>query len=394
MNIYYYSNNYPEKRCILNKVNDNNYINISSKNNRRLSDKIIQKIQFICAKLRHEKTLTHYYFTKRNGIIHSFNYCILSRTNWVCTFETLCPRTKYTHVPHISSQMDQRVKIDYSTRIGLKALASDSCIRLLALSDSSMRREQFLLNSLRPQIGNKTCDKILSKLSILHPAQESLTNPESIAEKYNNLSCINIIFIGHLFFRKGGVPTLNALSKLSKEYNIHLTLVSSIDYDDDATFTTEYDKAHYEEIIKSTSWITWHPCLDNEAVLELCKKAHIGLFPSLADTYGYSVLEMQAAGCPVISTDIRALSEINNEECGWIIHLPQDEFGEAYYDTPSQRQTNYDIIYKSLLSIMHNIMDNTDILYSKALKAYERINQHHSPVAYANSLDKIYQELI
>lgn len=43
------------------------------------------------------------------------------------------------------------------------------------------------------------------------------------------------------------------------------------------------------------------------------KKAHVCLLPTWMDTFAYSVLEAQACGTPVISTSLRALTEINNE---------------------------------------------------------------------------------
>ncbi len=48
------------------------------------------------------------------------------------------------------------------------------------------------------------------------------------------------------------------------------------------------------------------------------RTADIGMLPSYADTYGFSVLEAQA-GNAVITTDIRALPEVNNPAVGWLI---------------------------------------------------------------------------
>ena len=45
----------------------------------------------------------------------------------------------------------------------------------------------------------------------------------------------------------------------------------------------------------------------------------VGLLPTWAESYGYSVLEMQACGLPVVTTNIRALPETN--VCGWKVKL-------------------------------------------------------------------------
>ena len=39
--------------------------------------------------------------------------------------------------------------------------------------------------------------------------------------------------------------------------------------------------------------------------------SHIGLLPTYNDSYGYSVIEFFSYGCPVITTNILALPEIN-----------------------------------------------------------------------------------
>lgn len=61
------------------------------------------------------------------------------------------------------------------------------------------------------------------------------------------------------------------------------------------------------------------------------KKSDVGLLPTWADTYGYSVLEFQACGCPVISSNTRGLPEINNNEAGWIINMPLTKLKEIDY---------------------------------------------------------------
>ncbi len=63
--------------------------------------------------------------------------------------------------------------------------------------------------------------------------------------------------------------------------------------------------------------------MPNQQVLELLKTCDVGLLPTYADTYGFSALEAQSAACPVISTDVRALPEINNTEVGWLINVPK-----------------------------------------------------------------------
>lgn len=63
------------------------------------------------------------------------------------------------------------------------------------------------------------------------------------------------------------------------------------------------------------------------------KQCHIGLLPTFGDTFGFSVLEMQACGCPVITSNNYALPEINNKEIGWICDIQESikKYGEDYF---------------------------------------------------------------
>lgn len=126
---------------------------------------------------------------------------------------------------------------------------------------------------------------------------------------------------------KGGRELIQVLSEFEDLYDFKLTLVSSLLYDDYFTHTPYEGMAEYREMIRNKAWIDYYETLPNEKVLEKCKQANVGLLPSVGDTYGYSVLEMQAAGCPVITTNIRAFPEIDSEECGWICSLPVNELG-------------------------------------------------------------------
>lgn len=38
--------------------------------------------------------------------------------------------------------------------------------------------------------------------------------------------------------------------------------------------------------MEESSWITHYEALPNSEVIDLCRKAHMGLMPTFADTYG------------------------------------------------------------------------------------------------------------
>lgn len=129
-------------------------------------------------------------------------------------------------------------------------------------------------------------------------------------------------------------------------------------------------------------------------MLDLLKNADVGLLPTWADTYGLSVLEAQAAGCPVITTDVRALPEINNNRVGWLIRVPKDALGEAVYTTAEDREVLSQVIEAGLENIIRSIAADPSMIAVKGQAALERIRAEHDPQAYADKLRQIYHNAL
>ena len=382
--IYYISSNYPEKRCIIGKCPEYQYVDIHSEQSLKTKfDRIIQLFHHKYSQLKGEKTLGVYTYLKRNGVIHTFNYCIKSKTPWICTFETVIPRTNLTR------SRDWHT-IDRTTYKAVKLLAKDNCLQCLALSNAAYQFQMNFLHSLKGVLSDKDIEKIMEKTSVLHPPQKQYCTLSEIQSKFQNADKKEFIFVGHDFFRKGGKELIDTLSELKRDYDFHLTVISRLEYNDYASQTTEQDQLQYLKILQESDWISYYKELDNEKVIQLCKEKHIGLLPTFHDTYGYSVLEMQACGCTIVTTDIRALPEINNSECGYICHLPHDEFGESYYSTSEERDSMKQQLKQELEKILKEILDTPmDALCTKALASAKRIDTYHSPEAYGNKIKEI-----
>ena len=124
------------------------------------------------------------------------------------------------------------------------------------------------------------------------------------------------------------------------------------------------------------------------------KGSHVGLLPTYADTYGFSVLEFQAAGCPCITTDVRALPEINNIDTGWVINVPKNRLGEAIFATKEDRDVISKLIRNGLEKSVQEIFTNKAIIAKKAENSIRRIREHHSIERYAERMRNIYQEAL
>lgn len=385
--VYYMSNRYPEERCIINKCPDCYYSNIQQDGKiKKWGDKILQGIAHRYSYFKGEKTLSVYTYLQRRGIIHVFNICIKSKMPWICTFESIVPRTNCTR------KRDWK-KIDNLTYNSVKLLTQNNCVQCLALSEATYKLQMDFLMALRGRVSEKDIEKIRNKTKVLHPPQPVILQEDEIKEKFLK-NKKEFIFVGHDFFRKGGKEMLEVLKELKQKYDFHLTIVSRLEYNDYASKATQGEKETSLAFIKNCDWITYYEEMDNEQVIQLCKQMHIGLLPTFADTYGYSVLEMQACGCTMVTTDIRALPEINNTECGYICHLPQDEFGEAYYQTEEQRLKMKYILKTELKRELTAVVEaSMNELCDKAIKSMKRIAEKHDPQEYGASIKKIIDQI-
>lgn len=131
--------------------------------------------------------------------------------------------------------------------------------------------------------------------------------------------------------------------------------------------------------------------LPNDQVLKLMKNSHIGLLPTLGETYGYSILEFHAARCPVITTNVRAIPEISNDKCGWLIELNLNKYGELGITSFEERQIVSQKIIDELINAISYFLENPKIIKNKGETSLNRIAQEHNPIEYANKLAQIHK---
>ncbi|OQX99791.1 MAG: hypothetical protein B6I24_01605 [Bacteroidetes bacterium 4572_128] len=310
-------------------------------------------------------------------LYHFFNTISHGKKPWITTFETSLPRWG-----DISNKKIEK---------GLKFLANDNCKKLIAFSECTKNiQEQYIINNF-PEYK----DVIFKKLISIHPSQKILV--ENIDEKktFNN-EYTHFTFIGNQFFRKGGREAVYSTIKLYKEgLPVKLTIISKIETDFYASQTTKVDVNEILKIInKYPKCINLLGQISNQEVLNLLKKTDVALLPTYADTYGYSVLEAQASACPVISTDIRALPEINNEDIGWVINVPKDELGNGILNNDKNRKLFSKQLENNLYQKMYEILKNKNIIKEKSKKSIENIKLNHSISKKTKEIEKIYDDSI
>ena len=364
----YVDNNYATERNIFG--NSNNNVIFKRKYDLSLIYRISRRLPFIGGIMWDPFYNKHYPIYSRDiDLYHLFNRISFGKTPWITTYETSLPR--------YSNNIDK----------GLKALSSKYCKKIIALSQNAYdiqiaRLSELLYDS----------DDIINKILVLHPPQELYV--KSWEDKGVNVEDnLKIVMVGHLFYTKGGKEMLIAIDKLiEKGYEIKFFIVSMLQEDTYAAKPSKDDVMLVKKLInRHSDRIQYIPRLSNIQVIELLKKSHLALLCSYAETYGYFVLEAQATGTPVITTDIRAFPETNNNEIGWIINVPKDDIGYAKINTKKDRDIFSDIVTDSLYNYIINITENTNQIKIKGENSLKKILSKNNKINYSNILFSIYK---
>ena len=323
-------------------------------------------------------------------VLHFSNGISYGRTPWVSHFETLLPRFSGL-MNRYRGKEKQPLELSPLIRKGFDSLQSNACKRIIAWSECAAEMERDLL----AELPSDARDRILEKLVVIHPSQEVLSE-KAPRRQYDAENPIRFVLVGAAFFRKGGKEILRAFETLINDgLPIKLVLVSSLRLEPYAAAETKPDQDWArEKIAQNPDWIEYYEQLPHKDVLKLIGSCDVGLLPTWADSYGLSMLECQAHGCPVISTDIRALPEINNTECGWLIRVPKNDLGEALYSTPEERAKLSQHIQAGLEAIIRGIVEEPGVIEAKGNLSIARIRQFHDPEDYAEKLRRIYAEAI
>jgi glycosyltransferase involved in cell wall biosynthesis len=307
----------------------------------------------------------------RVDLHHFVNIISCGRSPWVVSFEHYLPR------------WDPR-----SVR-GMRLLAGPACRRLLALSNFARTAQLSLVDP-----DSALRDAITPKIEVIHPPQRLLIS--SLEEKKCPEDALQCTFVGRDFFRKGGKEILEAFHQLRSEgERVRMHIISSIGWGDYVSGSTADDARIAEEQMRAqTDWIIHDRELPNEQVLQALVNSHIALLPTYDDTYGFSALEAQAAGTPVVSTNVCAMSEINSAETGWVIPLGLNEHGQAHLRTPEERRAVSRTIVEGIYAAVKSSLREPGLVRTRAEQALERIRTRHALEHYAARLRSVYEQAL
>jgi glycosyltransferase involved in cell wall biosynthesis len=239
-----------------------------------------------------------------------------------------------------------------------------------------------IMRSSLDNLGSDFADEIQRKVEVAYPPQP-LFGDENW-EKFADGGPMRMAFVGADVYRKGGFELLRVVDRLlGSGADLHLTFVGSlaprVENRPWQTVARERGVAIRSIIEKHPAQIKYHDRLDHKEVVRLFQNSHLSLLPSFQDTFGFVVLESQAAICPVITTNQRVFPEINSQNEGWVIQLPTNKSGEVSF-----RESDFPELSKKLeFGLSETLADilNSGIkaIKPKAENALKQIITRHDP---------------
>ena len=388
MKIGYTNDSYPERRTFL--ENNPNELTFLKSFNHYYIGAVQKRIPFL-----KKSSKTVFYETIQGSPnvdgIHFFNSITKSTIPWISTYETCIPRLNTMSFLKGTGLVDQQQKERQHAEKYVKILANDACKKIIALSKINQKMQEDFLDFF-PDYKEKITEKMMQ----LYPAQKKLVSREFVENKSIN-NPIRFLFVGKFFNLKGGNEIVDVFHKIYQEtdYQFELTLVSLEDMNNHAfgkyTDSPEYFESTKHKIETCPSIELVH-YIENTELLEKMKSYDVGILPSWSDTFGYSILEMQASGIPVISTNVRAFEEINNEKVGWMIHLPVSKYKEIHFDSLGDKCNQRNSMQQQLEAIVLDILAHPEQTKEKSLAAYDQVTNQHSIEDYFQKLNQVYEE--
>ena len=224
-------------------------------------------------------------------LIHLYGDVALVNRPWVVSFEDAVPAGR----PGTARR-----------RAGLRTLAAARCRAVVAISEHARRRLDADPEAWAA-LGGK-CETswpcVPSEPDLFARHEEWLAGEPTAA--------VECLFVGNLFFLKGGEFVLDALEPLATRADppVRLTVVSTLETD---SYVSRVDASRVEAAsarLSTSPWVRWEQRLSPRAVRERMAASHLLLFPTLHETFGFVLAEAQATGLDAVTVASRAIPEI------------------------------------------------------------------------------------
>lgn len=158
-------------------------------------------------------------------------------------------------------------------------LLSRRCLALICISERAKLLQYESLDRwvIEGRLPQKNADRIKAKTFVLPPPQHRLAPPRTRSED----DSLRIIFVGNMFFLKGGRELFHACEHLIQQgAALELFVVSTIESDDWFSHTRHSDELEWKMKLESEPWVEHMSNLPNGCVLNLLLKCHVAALPT------------------------------------------------------------------------------------------------------------------
>ncbi len=290
----------------------------------------------------------------------------LNRKPWVMDIE---------HVHSFFGLNPKFLRKKHWKRFMEKILSSKNCKAILCHCEATRQSFHHYLD----------CRKFEKKLQILYPSSHIIPLKK---EKHKK---IRILCVLSLFERKAGVQVLKAFSELEKKYkNIELWLKADV--------PENLKKKYNSKNIKYIGYFS--DILPRERLLrDIYSKCDIFLYPSLCDSFGYSLIDALVAGLPIITTNLFAFPDIvENNKNGYIIKIPgykiKKEWKQDYPLENFNREEEREFI-KEIIKKLGELIKNRKTRKKMGEESFKLVSEGKFSIKRRNKqLREIYEEAI
>jgi len=300
-------------------------------------------------------------------IVHSSRGIIpLTNKPWVMDIE---------HVHSFFGLNPKRIKNKFWKRFIENKLASKNCKAILCHCEATRQSFFYYLN----------CSKFKDKLRVLSPASHIINIKK---EKHKKIRILAVISI---FNNKSGPQILKAFKILEKKYkNIELWIKADVPAELKNTFISKNIQfiPYFENIIPR-----------EKLLQDLYSKCDIFLYPSLTDSFGYSLIDAMVAKLPIVSTNLFAFPEIVKEnKNGFIIKIPNYNLEKGYVQTYYWKKlTGKDeqLFVEEIVNKVSKLINNKKLREKMGKASFEKVLSGNFSIKERNNqLKNIYEEAL
>lgn len=159
-----------------------------------------------------------------------------------------------------------------------------------------------------------------------------------------------ILFVSSLFGYKNAETLIEAYYRLGPDFQKKNSLVI-VGYPRDRSYFNFLRNLVRRRVLNSS--VVFTGGLDQEAIAKLYQSAFIFVYPSYYETFGLTILEAMACGCPVIASNVGSIPEIGGKAANYFIPESPDELAETLLELSRNKKLRKQQIERGLKRVKY-----------------------------------------